>query len=102
MCHRWRLVVLVALVLAPGVVSSRRDLRAQAAPDQVTFRMIVVSSAGAAQQVLDRVRAGADFASLARTDSIDPSADAGGLIGPVSRAELRPELDRSALLVASA
>jgi tetratricopeptide (TPR) repeat protein len=72
-----------------GVVGAR-----QAAPTDasVLFRIIVVSTAEKAQQVREELVGGASFAALARKESIDPSAERGGLIGPVPLAELREEL----------
>jgi tetratricopeptide (TPR) repeat protein len=60
--------------------------------DQVTFRIIVVSSVERADQVVARVRQGEDFAALAKEVSLDPSAAQGGLIGPMPLSELRAEL----------
>lgn len=65
--------------------------QAPAAPP-VTFRIIVVSSQDRAEQVAERLRQGADFAALAQTESLDPSAAQGGLIGPIALSELRAEL----------
>ena len=87
-----RLIVLLALIAASGGAWPGRPLRAQDAADQVSFRIIVVSTPEAAQRILDRLAAGADFSTIARTESIDPSFERGGLIGPVARGELRPEL----------
>src|SRR3970282_1543108 len=58
----------------------------------VTFRIIVVSSEDRAGQVAERLRQGANFATLAQTESLDPSASQGGLIGPIALSELRAEL----------
>jgi len=56
------------------------------------MRIIVVSSQTEAEQILDRLRKGDDFATLARQKSIDPSADSGGLLGHVDPSTLRSEL----------
>jgi tetratricopeptide (TPR) repeat protein len=69
-----------------------RTLAAQAPAAQVSFRLIVVSSAERAQSLLSDIGAGASFESLARAESADPSASQGGLIGPIALSELRPEL----------
>ena len=69
---------------------------AQAPPNlQVSFRIIVVSSADRASRVIERLKQGADFAALARTESLDPSAAQGGLIGPLALSELRDDLQRA-------
>jgi tetratricopeptide (TPR) repeat protein len=60
--------------------------------DQVSFRIIVVSSADRASQIADRLKQGADFAALAQAESLDPSAKQGGLIGPIALSELRADL----------
>jgi hypothetical protein len=64
----------------------------QAQDQQITFRLIVVSSAERAQALLSDITAGASFEVIARAQSSDPSAERGGLIGPVALSELRPEL----------
>jgi tetratricopeptide (TPR) repeat protein len=64
----------------------------QAQDPQVTFRLIVVSSADRAQALLSDITAGASFEAIARQQSSDPSSQRGGLIGPIALSELRPEL----------
>ena len=59
---------------------------------EITFRIIVVSSAERAEQLLGRLKQGEDFARLAATESLDPSAARGGLVGPMSLSDLREEL----------
>ncbi|HET9361103.1 MAG TPA: peptidylprolyl isomerase, partial [Vicinamibacterales bacterium] len=69
----------------------------QPAPqDRIAFRIIVVETAEAAGQVLQRLNGGENFLALAQRISVDPSASTGGLVGPVTLSDLRPEL-RSAL-----
>src|SRR6187551_854293 len=67
---------------------------AQSTPgaEQIVFRLIVVSSAAKAAQVLEQLKSGADFSKLAQAESLDPSAAQGGLIGPIALSELRPDL----------
>jgi len=60
--------------------------------DQVTLRIIVVGSVDEARRVVDQLQTGASFADLARKVSIDTTADNGGLLGRVSLAALRPDL----------
>ena len=60
--------------------------------EQISFRLIIVSSAGKAAQVLEQLKNGADFSKLAQAESLDPSASQGGLIGPIALSELRPDL----------
>ncbi len=61
-------------------------------PEQVTLRMIVVSSLPEAEQILAQLRQGQDFATLAKQKSIDTTSDQGGLMEKVAPTMLRPEL----------
>ena len=67
---------------------------AQSTPgaEQIVFRLIIVSTADKAAQVLEQLKGGADFSKLAQTESLDPSASQGGLIGPIGLSELRADL----------
>jgi len=79
-----------AVILA--VMAAAALVYAQAADPPITFRLIVVSARDRAEALLAEIRAGASFEALARTESSDPSAGQGGLIGPVALSELRAEL----------
>src|SRR5262245_61405710 len=68
-----------------------------ASSDEVTLRVIVVDSADKAQRLIARLNSGEDFIALAHAESIDPTADAGGLIGKVTRSTL-PAVLKDALL----
>jgi tetratricopeptide (TPR) repeat protein len=59
---------------------------------EVALQVIVVSTPELASQVLEKLKAGSDFATLAKEKSIDPTADTGGLTGRMDLAALRPEL----------
>jgi tetratricopeptide (TPR) repeat protein len=59
---------------------------------EVALRVIVVRTPELASQVLERLTAGYDFATLAKGKSIDPTADSGGFMGRMDLAALRPEL----------
>ncbi len=85
---------LAALGLAASAIALGAAVQA-AQDSQVSFRIIVVSSADRAAQVIERLKQGADFATLARTESLDPSAARGGLIGPIALSELRGDLQRA-------
>ena len=61
-------------------------------PDVVSVRIIVLSTAAAAEEIIQRVKAGESFAALARALSIDPTAGSGGLLSGISRSALRAEL----------
>ncbi len=56
------------------------------------LQIIVVGSAAEAQQILDQLKSGADFATLAKEKSTDPTSVDGGHMGKVDPANLRSEL----------
>lgn len=89
--HRWG----IALALMTMAVLARATAQTSQI-DDVTLRLIVVASADEARRVVEKLRQGESFVTLARSVSIDPTADSGGLLGKVSLATLRPEL-RNAL-----
>jgi ankyrin repeat protein len=59
--------------------------------DVAGLRLIVVGTQGQADALLARLQAGENFEDLARTQSIDRSASAGGYLGRLSISQLRPE-----------
>jgi tetratricopeptide (TPR) repeat protein len=63
-----------------------------ARPKEIALQVIVVNTPEQADQVLERLKAGYDFASLAKEKSIDPTADSGGYMGRMDPTSLRPEL----------
>ena len=67
----------------------------QATPP-LTLRIIVVGTSEEAASVLDWLKRGDSFAALARSESIDPSAGDGRLLGRLDPAALRPDV-RAAL-----
>src|ERR1700688_2175417 len=71
-------VVLIFLfsLIVPARIASQ-------SPPQLNpeIRIIVVDSRSEAEQILGRLRAGEDFATLAREKSIDPSSANGGSLG---------------------
>jgi tetratricopeptide (TPR) repeat protein len=78
----------IALVLpAPLALPSQNNSAALA-----NLQVIVVDSPGKAQQILDRLKKGEDFAEIANSESIDPSASQGGRLGLIDPSTLRPEL----------
>ncbi|HKE87664.1 MAG TPA: FG-GAP-like repeat-containing protein [Vicinamibacterales bacterium] len=84
--------IAISVIAAIGLAALLNARQTAPADAPVSFRIIVVSTAEKAQQIRDRLLGGASFAALARTESSDPSADRGGLIGPVALTELREEL----------
>jgi hypothetical protein len=59
---------------------------------KVPLRIIVVDSLALANRVLERLKKGENFASLATEWSIDPTAKEGGYLGNFEPSALRPEL----------
>ena len=80
--------LLLILLTAPSA-----SLFAQSnTPEPVELRIIVVESAHQAEEVLQRLKNGEDFAQLAKAVSIDPTASDGGYMGVVDPTTLRAEL----------
>src|SRR5262249_21671147 len=67
------------------------------APPEI--QIIVVASQAEAKDILEQLRKGVDFGTLAREKSIDPTANYGGSLGNVYPSTLRTEL-RDALAAA--
>ena len=85
------LLALGLALCALGLDAASQSPQVPAEP-LVTFRIIMVSTDARAAQVAERLKQGADFATLAQAESLDPSAARGGLIGPIALSELRTEL----------
>ncbi|HTU34541.1 MAG TPA: FG-GAP-like repeat-containing protein [Candidatus Acidoferrum sp.] len=86
---RTALLCTTALLLGIGFSALRAQ---QTAPGTVSLQVIVVDSQEKAQTVLQRLKAGQDFAVVAKEMSIDPNAGNGGYVGDANPALLRPEL----------
>jgi tetratricopeptide (TPR) repeat protein len=84
----------VAGVVSPTATALPQIPAAEPTPgaDLVSLRIIVVGTAVEAEQITTRVHAGESFSDLAKALSLDPTADAGGLIGGIPPSALRPEL----------
>jgi hypothetical protein len=94
--------VFVATILITGIALLGLPSRAQDnSPAQLNLQVIVVNSAAKAHLILERLRRGEDFASIARKESIDPSAAEGGYLGPTDMSTLRPELREALKGIAS-
>jgi hypothetical protein len=59
---------------------------------EVPVRIIVIETPEKAEHVLSELKAGADFAAVAKAESVDPTAADGGSLGDVSPDGLRSEL----------
>src|SRR5688572_2405158 len=83
--HRSALVLALLGVAALSPVFSL-------AQETISFRIVVVETEEAAARLLEQLARGENFVALAGKVSIDPSAAAGGLVGPVAIGDLRPQL----------
>jgi tetratricopeptide (TPR) repeat protein len=83
------LCLLFCCVFMPVFYSA---LAQDAFSQRVALRVITVDSTQQADEVLRRLKAGEDFAVLAREKSTDATAEQGGLMGRLDPATLRPEL----------
>jgi tetratricopeptide (TPR) repeat protein len=81
-----------AAVAALGLILFSQVARTGDDANAIPVRLIVVNSAEDAQSILDRLKAGADFAVLAREQSVDPTSSEGGFLGKIDPASLRDEL----------
>jgi protein SCO1 len=80
---RWFLAVgLTALLLPHSALLANASSDSQ--PGMVHLQIIVVDSPDQAHRILDRIKAGADFAALAKEKSLDPSASDGGYLGAIA------------------
>src|SRR5947209_1955327 len=79
-------VVVLGVILFSSVARTFDDANA------IAVRLIVLSSAQDAQATLDRLKAGDDFAVLAREKSVDATSTDGGFLGKIDPNSLRPEL----------
>jgi peptidyl-prolyl cis-trans isomerase C len=70
----------------------REHLDQMRRPERVRLRQILVEDRETAEQALAEIRAGRDFAEVARDYSRDPSAERGGYQGELSREEVPPSL----------
>lgn len=74
------LFLLSCLILATVALAQQR----------VELRIIVLGGRAKAEQILEQLKAGADFKQLAQEHSLGPSAKAGGDVGTISIDKLRP------------
>jgi hypothetical protein len=66
-----------------------------ATPARVQIRQIVVAERPKAEALREQLGAGADFAELARTNSIGPEAAEGGALPPYAKGQLPEAFDRA-------
>jgi len=77
---------------SPLYAQAQQTTQENSPSGEVSLQVVVVRSPEEAQQVLDRLKKGEDFGSLAREKSIDSTASAGGYMGKFEPKELRAEL----------
>jgi peptidyl-prolyl cis-trans isomerase C len=73
-----------------------RDYAGKPGPQQVEARHILVQTQAQAQDIINQLNKGADFAKLAQKDSIDPGAKNGGELGWFSQDEMVPAFANAA------
>ena len=83
------------MALCAALVSYSSRAQEKAASREIPLAIIVVNSAAAARQVVERLSKGEDFAAVARETSADPTANQGGYLGRLDPAKLLPELQRA-------
>jgi tetratricopeptide (TPR) repeat protein len=86
------LIIPVSLTILCGIAVHQRSLAQSRPRREVELRIIVVSSPTDAEEILGRLKKGADFATLAKQKSTDPTAAEGGSMGRTDPATLRSEL----------
>jgi tetratricopeptide (TPR) repeat protein len=88
---RWCSCTLSLLVISVSLGLSALAWQETSSPAPA-LHIIVVGSQSEAEQLLDRLRSGEDFATLAKQRSIDPSSEQGGSLGKIDLSSLRIEL----------
>jgi peptidyl-prolyl cis-trans isomerase C len=67
-----------------------KDYAGKPGPEQVEARHILVKTQAEAEDIIDQLNHGANFAALAQKDSIDPGAKNGGELGWFTKDEMVP------------
>jgi peptidyl-prolyl cis-trans isomerase C len=78
----------------------KKDYAGKPGPAQVDARHILVKTQAEAQDIIAQLDKGADFATLAKKDSIDPGATNGGELGWFSQTEMVPAFADAAFALA--
>jgi parvulin-like peptidyl-prolyl isomerase len=99
--------------IRPKIEATESELRAEyeklkatefTKPATVSLQEILVSEeaggAALARQIVDKARAGEDFAALAKTHSSAPSRAHGGDVGQLAQGEMNPDLEKVAFALA--
>jgi peptidyl-prolyl cis-trans isomerase C len=69
-----------------------KDVAGKPGPEEVHVRVIMVPTEHAAADIINELRGGADFSTLAKRSSLDATAPAGGDVGFVARESITPEV----------
>jgi tetratricopeptide (TPR) repeat protein len=88
-------LMIFGALLCSGIRSHTQQIPAgvlSTPSNEVTLRVIVVDSQEEAQRILTRLNSGEDFVALAQAESIDPTGNAGGLLGRLTLSTLPPVL----------
>src|SRR5258708_13523411 len=86
----WTTAIWLLVTDAHAIGSAQQDPPGQT----MTLRMIVVSSAEAAQRIVERLNGGEGFLALAQAESTSPGAHSGGGLGNLTLSQLLPEPPR--------
>lgn len=90
------LLSVVACAVAVWLVAGRVSGLAQEPPSpSITLRIIVATTADAAERLASRLAAGESFPVLAEAESTGPNAASGGWLGKLPLSQLRPEVRRA-------
>ena len=83
----------IAQKITEAAISARyRERYAnRTAAEEAHIRVVVLDTEATAREALSALAAGADFATLARQKSVDPSGPTGGDLGYMRREQLRPD-----------
>lgn len=74
----------------------RENLDKYVTPERIKARHILVEKQGLAEDLLGRIKKGADFQELAKKHSTCPSAEKGGDLGWFGRGKMAPEFEKAA------
>ncbi len=88
----------VAPAVTPAAVQAEynKDYAGKPGPEEVEARQILVKTKAQAQSIIDQLNKGANFATLAKTDSIDPGASNGGELGWFTQNQMVPAFANAA------
>lgn len=79
----------------------RQEIANRPGPEEVRLRVIMTPTEAEANALIAELRAGAEFAALARRASKDPTASTGGDVGFMTRQDLTPEIGAVAFSLAA-